>query len=159
MMIHQLDQVPRVRPLLRRDHKPQASQQSQNSNIQPKRMPRSSTGGGASSSTHAAFRSGPGTTQQDQAEPEKDENWIPTEDWMKRRKPSTVEVRLHTAEDYAREEQRIAFLRSGKEFRAFHHRGPSHHSQVWNQLNLETVFEEIDISCCSFFQLIDRRTT
>ena len=95
---------------------PQASQQSQNSNIQPKRMPRSSTGGGASSSTHAAFRSGPGTTQQDQAEPEKDENWIPTEDWMKRRKPSTVEVRLHTAEDYAREEQRIAFLRSGKDF-------------------------------------------
>ena len=95
---------------------PQASQQSQSSNIQPKRMPRSSTGGGASSSTHAAFRSGPGTTHQDQAEPEKDENWIPTEDWMKRRKPSTVEVRLHAAEDYAREEQRIAFLRSGKDF-------------------------------------------
>ena len=79
-------------------------------------MPRSSTGGGASSSTHVAFRSGPGTTPQDQAEPEKDENWTPTEDWMKRKKPSTVEVRLHAAEDYAHQEQRIAFLRSGRDF-------------------------------------------
>ena len=95
---------------------PQASQQPQGSTIQPKKMPRSSTGGGASSSTHAAFRFGPGTTPQDQAEPERDENWIPTEDWMKRRKPSTVEVRLHAAEDYAHEEQRIAFLRSGRDF-------------------------------------------
>ena len=95
---------------------PQASQQPQGSTIQPKKMPRSSTGGGASSSTHAAFRSGPGTTPQDQAEPERGENWIPTEDWMKRRKPSTVEVRLHAAEDYAHEEQRIAFLRSGRDF-------------------------------------------
>ena len=65
---------------------PQASQQPQGSTIQPKKMPRSSTGGGASSSTHAAFRSGPGTTPQDQAEPERGENWTPTEDWMKRRK-------------------------------------------------------------------------
>ena len=45
----------------------QASQQ-QGTNIQPKRMPRPSTGGGATSSTHAAFRSGPGATSQDQAE-------------------------------------------------------------------------------------------
>ena len=95
---------------------PQASQQPQGSTIQPKKMPRSSTGGGASSSTHAAFRSGPGTTPQNQAEPERGENWIPTEDWMKRRKPSTVEVRLHAAEDSAHEEQRIAFLRSGRDF-------------------------------------------
>ena len=95
---------------------PQASQQPQASTIQPKKMPRSSTGGGASSSTHAAFRSGPGTTPQDQAEPEKDENWTPTEDWMKRKRPSTVEVRLHAAEDYAHQEQRIAFLRSGRDF-------------------------------------------
>ena len=95
---------------------PQASQQPQGSTIQPKKMPRSSTGGGASSSTHAAFRSGPGTTPQNQAEPERGENWIPTEDWMKRRKTSTVEVRLHAAEDYAHEEQRIAFLRSGRDF-------------------------------------------
>ena len=35
---------------------------------------------------------------------------------MKRRKPSTVEVRLHAAEDYAQQEQRIAFLRSGRDF-------------------------------------------
>ena len=95
---------------------PQASQQPQGSTIQPKKMPRSSTGGGASSSTHAAFRSGPGTTPQDQAEPERGENWTPTEDWMKRRKPSAVEVRLHAAEDYAHQEQRIAFLRSGRDF-------------------------------------------
>ena len=95
---------------------PQASQQPQGSTIQPKKMPRSSTGGGTSSSTHAAFRSGPGTTPQDQAVPERGENWTPTEDWMKRRKPSTVEVRLHAAEDYAHQEQRIAFLRSGRDF-------------------------------------------
>ena len=95
---------------------PKASQQSSNSSVQPKKMPRSSTGGASSSSTHAAFRSGPGATSQGHAEPERDKDWIPTEDWMKRRKPSTVEVRLHAAEDYAREEQRIAFLRSGKDF-------------------------------------------
>ena len=134
---------------------PQASQQPQSSTIQPKKMPRSSTGGGASSSTHAAFRSGPGTTHQDQAEPERDENWTPTEDWMKRRKPSTVEVRLHAAEDYAHQEQRIAFLRSGRDFVLSTHRGPSHHSQVRDQLDLETILEKIDISCCSFFQHVD----
>ena len=137
---------------------PQASQQPQGSTIQPKKMPRSSTGGGASSSTHAAFRSGPGTTPQNQAEPERGENWIPTEDWMKRRKPSTVEVRLHAAEDYAHEEQDCV-LTIRQRFRPFHHRGPSHHSQVRDQLDLETILEKIDISCCSFFQHVDRRTT
>ena len=44
-------------------------------------------------------------------------------------------------------------------FRPFHHRGPSHHSQVRDQLDLETILEKIDISCCSFFQHVDRRTT
>ena len=93
----------------------QASQQP-GTTVQPKKMPRPSTGGGATSSTHAAFRSGPGTTSQDQNEQETDENWTPNEDWMKRKKPSSVEVRLHAAEDYAHQEQRIAFLRSGRNF-------------------------------------------
>ena len=35
---------------------------------------------------------------------------------MKRTKPSNVEVRLYVAEDYAHQEQRIAFLRSGRSF-------------------------------------------
>ena len=137
---------------------PQASQQPQGSTIQPKKMPRSSTGGGASSSTHAAFRSGPSTTPQDQAEPEKDENWTPTEDWMKRKKPSTVEVRLHAAEDYAHQEQNCV-LTIRQRFRPFHHRGPSHHSQVRDQFDLETILEKIDISCCAFLQHVDWRTT
>ena len=116
MMIRQLDHSAQSASSPPEGPQPQASQQPQGSTIQPKKMPRSSTGGGASSSTHAAFRSGPGMTHQNQAEPERGENWIPTEDWMKRRKPSTVEVRLHAAEDYAHEEQRIAFLRSGRDF-------------------------------------------
>ena len=84
--------------------------------VQPKKMPRPSTGGGATSSTHAAFRAGPGSTSQDHTEQERDENWSPNEDWMKRKKPSNVEVRLHVAEDYAHQGQRIAFLRSGRNF-------------------------------------------
>ena len=134
---------------------PQASQQPQGSTIQPKKMPRSSTGGGASSSTHAAFRSGPGTTPQDQAEPEKDENWTPTEDWMKRKKPSTVEVRLHAAEDYAHQEQRIAFLRSGRDFVLSTIEGPHTTHKYGDQFDLETILEKIDISCCAFFQHVD----
>ena len=91
--------------------------------------------------------------------PERDENWIPTEDWMKRKKPSTVEVRLHAAEDYAREEQRIAFLRSGKDCVLSIVEGSSYYSQVWIQFDLEAVFEKIDISCCPVFQHADRRST
>ena len=52
---------------------------------------------------------------------------------MKRKKPSSVEVRLHAAEDYAHQEQRIAFLRSGRNFVISTVEGPSHHTQVWNQ--------------------------
>ena len=133
---------------------PQASQQPQGSTIQPKKMPRSSTGGGASSSTHAAFRSGPGTTPQDQAEPEKDENWTPTEDWMKRKKPSTVEVRLHAAEDYAHQEQRIAFLRSGRDFVLSTIEGP-HTTHKYGTNLIWKLLEKIDISCCAFFQHVD----
>ena len=83
--------------------------------IRPKKMPRPPTSGGASSSTHSAFRTGPGPMPE-HAEPERDENWSPSEDWMKRTKPSSVEVRIHAAEDYAQQEQRIAFLRSGRDF-------------------------------------------
>ena len=83
--------------------------------VQPKRMPRPSTGGGATSSTHSAFRAGPGSAQEHTGY-ERDENWSPSEDWMKRTKPSNVEVRLYVAEDYAHQEQRIAFLRSGRSF-------------------------------------------
>lgn len=35
---------------------------------------------------------------------------------MKRKKPSNVEVRIHPAVDYADQEQRIAFLRSGRDY-------------------------------------------
>ena len=35
---------------------------------------------------------------------------------MKRTKPSNVEVRIYVADDYAHQEQRIAFLRSGRDF-------------------------------------------
>ena len=83
--------------------------------VQPKKMPRPTTGGGATSSTHSAFRAGPGSAQ-DHTGYERDENWSPSEDWMKRTKPSNVEVRLYVAEDYAHQEQRITFLRSGRSF-------------------------------------------
>ena len=92
----------------------QTSPQSE-TGIRPKKMPRPPTSGGASSSTHSAFRTGPGPMPE-HAEPERDENWSPSEDWMKRTKPSSVEVRIHAAEDYAQQEQRIAFLRSGRDF-------------------------------------------
>ena len=83
--------------------------------IRPKKMPRPPTSGGATSSTHSTFRTGPEPTPDDTGA-ERDENWTPNEDWMKRKKPSNVEVRLYVAEDYAHQEQRIAFLRSGKSF-------------------------------------------
>ena len=83
--------------------------------VRPKRMPRPPTSGGATSSTHSAFRAGPGSAPE-HTEHERDDNWSPSEDWMKRTKPSNVEVRLYVAEDYAHQEQRIAFLRSGRSF-------------------------------------------
>ena len=87
------------------------------STIQPKRMPRPSTSGGATSSSQSAFRTGPGPgPSNEQTGPEKDKDQTPKEDWVKRTKPSNVEVRIHAAKDYARQEQRISFLRSGREF-------------------------------------------
>ena len=86
--------------------------------VQPKRMPRPSTSGGATSSSQSAFRTGPGpapSSEQKEAE-EEDKDKTPTVDWVKRKKPSNVEVYIHAAEDYDHQEQRIAFLRSGKEF-------------------------------------------
>ena len=86
--------------------------------VQPKRMPRPSTSGGATSSSQSAFRTGPGpapSSEQKEAE-EEDKDKTPTVDWVKRKKPSNVEVYIRAAEDYDHQEQRIAFLRSGKEF-------------------------------------------
>jgi len=99
---------------------PQGGSQSQPSvppgtTIQPKKMPRPPTCGGATSSSHSAFRTGPGPAHE-QSGPERDESLVPSDDWMKRTKPSNVEVRIYAAEDYAHQEQRIAFLRSGREF-------------------------------------------
>jgi hypothetical protein len=88
------------------------------SSVQPKRMPRPSTSGGATSSSQSAFRTGPGPTpsnEQKETE-EEDKDKTPKVDWVKRKKPSNVEVYIHAAEDYAHQEQRIAFLRSDKEF-------------------------------------------
>ena len=133
---------------------PQASQQPQGSTIQPKKMPRSSTGGGASSSTHAAFRFDPGTTPQDQAEPEKDENWTPTEDWMKRKKPSTVEVRLHAAEDYAHQEQRIAFLRSGRDFVLSTIEGPHTTHKYWTNLIWKQYLRRLTFHAALSFNML-----
>ena len=45
-----------------------------------------------------------------------DKDQAPKEDWVKRKKPSNVEVRVHAAEDFAHQEQPISFLRSGREF-------------------------------------------
>lgn len=74
------------------------------STLQPKKMPRSTTSGGATStSAHSAFRTGPGSAP-GPSEPERDEDWTPTVDWMKRTKPSSVEIYIHAAEDYANQE-------------------------------------------------------
>ena len=88
------------------------------SSVQPKRMPRPSTSGGATSSSQSAFRTGPGPTpsnKQKETE-EEDKDKTPNVDWVKRKKPSNVKTYIYAAEDYAHQEQRIAFLRSGKEF-------------------------------------------
>ena len=84
-------------------------------NIQPKRMPRPQQSGGASSSGYAAFRAGPGTSSTS-TEHEKGEDWIPNVDWMKKKKPSSVEVVIYAAEDYTRAEQRVAFLKAERTY-------------------------------------------
>ena len=88
------------------------------SSVQPKRMPRPPTSGGATSFSQSAFRTGPGPTpsnEQKETE-EEDKDKTPKIDWVKRKKPSNMEVYIHAAEDYAHQEQRIVFLRSGREF-------------------------------------------
>ena len=84
-------------------------------NIQPKKMPRPQQSGSASSSGYAAFRSGHGSAS-GSADHEKDENWIPNVDWMKKTRPSRVKVVIYAAEDYAQVEQRIAFLKADRSF-------------------------------------------
>lgn len=80
--------------------------------IQPKKMPRPSTSGGATSSSHSAFRSGTGPEPGPSGEPtgpEMGRDQTPNEDWVKRKRPSNVEVSIHHADDYAGQEQRLAF--------------------------------------------------
>ena len=82
-----------------------------------------------------------------------DKDQAPKEDWVKRKKPSNVEVRVHAAEDYAHQEQRISFLRSGREFiisSSLHTH--THMGQTWGRPGMETVSETIDISCSTIFQ-------
>ena len=97
--------------------------------IQPKKMPRPQASGDATSSTYSAFRTGPGPTP-DGTEAEKGDDWTPSEEWVKRKKPSSVEVKVHAAEDYTNQEQRIAFLKSGKEFIISNVEGP-HSTQTY----------------------------
>ena len=77
--------------------------------VQPKRMPRPQQSGGASASesSSSAFNTGTGAAS-GPSEPERDEDWIPNVDWMKKKRPSRVEVKIHAAEDYAHHEQRIS---------------------------------------------------
>ena len=96
-----------VVPLLRRAQ----STASTSTNIQPKKMPRPQQSGGASSSGYAAFRSGPGTSSAS-TEQDRSKDWIPNVDWMKKKKPSSVEVVIYAAEDNIHAEQRIAFLKA-----------------------------------------------
>ena len=95
-------------------------------------MPRPSTSGEATSSSQSAFRTGPGPTpssEQKETE-EEDKDKTPNVDWVKRKKPSNVKTYIYAAEDYAHQEQRIAFLRSGKEFVIFTVEGP-HSTHVY----------------------------
>ena len=77
----------------------------------------------------AAFRTGPGPTPDD-TEAEKGDDWTPSEEWVKRKKPSSVEVKVHAAEDYTNQEQQIALLKSGKDFIISNVEGP-HSTQTY----------------------------
>ena len=88
-------------------------------NVQPKRMPRPSTSGGATSSSQSAFRTGPGPTSsgEHRATEEEDQDKTPKVDWVKKKKkPSNVDTHIHAAMDYDHQEQRITFLRSSRNF-------------------------------------------
>ena len=82
---------------------------------QPKKMPRPQQSSGASTSSSSAFFTGTGPSP-GLSEPVRNENWIPDVDWIKRKRPSSVEVRVHSGDDYAHHEQRISFLRSKRNF-------------------------------------------
>ena len=84
--------------------------------------------------------------------PEKDKDQTPKEDWVKRTKPSNVEVRIHAAKDYARQEQRISFLRSGREFIISTVEGPHSTHTYGANLAWRHVSETIDLSCSTIFQ-------
>ena len=133
------------------------------SSVQPKRMPRPSTSGGATSSSQSAFRTGPGPTpsnEQKETE-EEDKDKTPNVDWVKRKKPSNVKTYIYAAEDYAHQEQRIAFLRSGKEFVISTVEGPhsTHiYGSLWIEFGMETVSETLDFPCSTFLQHPDWRT-
>ena len=160
MMIRQLDQAPRVRPLLRRDHNHRHRNKPQGSTIQPKKMPRSSTGGGASSSTHAAFRSGPGTNTSRSSRTR--ERWeldlqLKT-GWRGRNLPlwkydSMLQkiMRIKNRELRSYDQAEISSFPPSRALT------PPH--ELRDQFDLETILEKIDISRCAFFQHVDWRTT
>ena len=87
--------------------------------VQPKRMPKAPSGSGATSSSQSAFRSGPGPepeTSSRPAENERSPDEPPNEDWIKRRRPPSVDQSIHSAMDYSNQEQRISFLKSNRNF-------------------------------------------
>ena len=66
--------------------------------IRTKRMPRPPQSGGASASSSSAFNTGAGAAS-GPSEPERDESWMSNVDWMKKKRLSSVEVKIHAAED------------------------------------------------------------
>ena len=87
--------------------------------VQPKKMPRPASGSGATSSSQSAFRSGPGPepgASNETAESERNPDRPPKEDWIKRKRLSSVDISIHSALDYDNQEQRIAFFKSNRNY-------------------------------------------
>ena len=73
---------------------------------------------------------------------------------MKRKKPSTVEVHLHVAEGYARQEQRIAFLRSGRNFVISTVEGPHTTHKYGTNLNWKQYLRRLTFHAALSFNML-----
>ena len=109
--------------------------------------------GGASASSSSAFHTGAGAISEP-SEPERDENWIPNVDWMKKKRPSSVEVKIHAAEDYAHHEQRISFLKSGRSFILSSVEGPHSTRQFGTNLHWKQYMRRLTFYAALFCNML-----
>ena len=74
---------------------------------------------------------------------------------MKKKRPSSVEVKIHAAEDYAHHEQRISFLKSGRSFVLSSVEGPHSTREFGTNLHWKQYMRRLSYNILTKGQQLD----